>query len=161
MLNPYKAIRIDYSQRENYLLTWHQDYPYVQDSLDALIYWIPLHDVNEEGGCLMVAPGSHQQGILPVRMTQSTPCIKDLQLADSSVIKRYSPIPLPVNLGDVIVFSTLLLHSSRPNNTPFPRWTLQIRHGNFENPFSMQKHWPGSHYEHSWFDKSHPEYVMD
>ena len=56
MSNPYKTIRIDCQQREDYLLPWHQDYPYVQDSPDALIYWIPLQDVDEENGCMMVAP---------------------------------------------------------------------------------------------------------
>ena len=160
MSNPYKTVRIDFQQRENYLLPWHQDYPYVQDSPDALIYWIPLHDVNEEGGCMMIAPGSHQQGILSVKMNAPTSCVKDLQLADTSVVEKYPHTLLPVKMGDVVVFSTLLLHSSRPNMTELPRWTLQIRHGNFENPFSVQKHWPGSHYEQSWFDDSHPEYVI-
>ena len=40
-----------------------------------------------------------------------------------------------------------------------PRWTLQIRHGNFKHPFAIRKNWPGSHYEQNWFDLSHPEYV--
>lgn len=160
MSNPYKTIRIDCQQREDYLLPWHQDYHYVQDSLDAVIYWIPLHDVDEENGCMMIAPGSHQQGLLPVKMDYPSPCIKDLHLVDPSPASNYSCIRLPVKTGDVVVFNTLLLHKSCPNLTPFPRWTLQIRHGNFKHPFAIQKHWPGSHYEQNWFDRSHPEYVV-
>lgn len=160
MSNPYKTIRIDCLQREDYLLPWHQDYHYVQDSLDALIYWIPLHDVDEENGCMMIAPGSHQQGLLPVKMDYPSPCIKDLHLADPSPASNYCCLRLPVKAGDVVVFSTLLLHRSCPNLTPFPRWTLQIRHGNFKHPFAIDKHWPGSHYEQNWFDRSHPEYVV-
>lgn len=160
MSNPYKTIRIDCQQREDYLLPWHQDYHYVQDSPDALIYWIPLHDVDEENGCLMVAPSSHQQGILPVKMDYPTPCIRDLHLADASVAANYPNLRLPVKMGDVVVFNTLLMHRSCLNKSKFPRWTFQIRHGNFKHPLSIEKHWPASHYEQSWFDDSHPEYVV-
>ena len=160
MSNPYKTIRIDCQQRENYLLPWHQDYPYVQDSPDALIYWIPLQDVDEENGCMTVAPGSHQQGIIPVKMDSPTPCIKDLHLADASVASLYPNLRIPLKMGDVLVFNTLMLHRSCPNLTKLPRWTLQIRHGNFQHPFAIRKYWPGSHYEQNWFDLSHPEYVV-
>ena len=159
MSNPYKTIRIDCQQREDYLLPWHQDYPYVQDSPDALIYWIPLQDVDEENGCMMVAPGSHQQGIVPVKMDSPTPCKKDLHLADAAVASLYPKLRLPVKMGDVLVFNTLMLHRSCPNLSKLPRWTLQIRHGNFKHPFAIRKNWPGSHYEQNWFDLSHPEYV--
>ena len=160
MSNPYKTIRIDCQQREDYLLPWHQDYPYVQDSPDALIYWIALHDVDETNGCMMMASGSQELGILPVCMDFPTPCIKDLHLKDNTVAKNYPNLRFPVKMGDVIVFNTLLLHRSYPNQTINPRWTLQIRHGNFKHPFAIEKHWPGSHYEQNWFDKSHPEYVV-
>jgi hypothetical protein len=81
MVNPYKTVRIDYAQREDYLLPWHQDYPYVQDSKDALILWIPLHDVDERNGCVMVAPWSHHGGIQSVRMEDCGGCGKNLTLA--------------------------------------------------------------------------------
>ena len=157
MTSPYKTIRIDFQQRENYLLPWHQDYPYVQDSPDALIYWMPLHDVNEENGCVMVAPGSHHEGIIPVNMDAT----KNLCLADSTVVDHYPHIRLPINEGDVIIFNSLLLHRSCPNLTQQPRWTLQLRYGNFAHPYALEKRWPCSHYEQQWFDETHPEYIVN
>ncbi|CAA6823262.1 MAG: Unknown protein [uncultured Thiotrichaceae bacterium] len=157
MTSPYKTIRMDYQQRENYLLPWHQDYPYVQDSPDALIYWMPLHDVNEENGCMMVAPGSHRAGIIPVKMDE----VNNLQLADKTVVDSYPHIRLPINEGDAIIFNSLLLHKSYPNLTPHPRWTLQLRYGNFSHPYALEKRWPCSHYEQQWFDEAHPEHVVD
>jgi hypothetical protein len=121
MVNPYKTVRIDYAQREDYLLPWHQDYPYVQDSKDALILWIPLHDVDERNGCVMVAPGSHHGGIQSVRMEDCGGCGKNLTLAEPEVADRYPNLRIPAQSGDVLLFNTLTLHRSCPNLTPSPR----------------------------------------
>lgn len=161
MVNPYKTVRIDYAQREDYLLPWHQDYPYVQDSIDALILWIPLHDVDEHNGCVMVAPGSHRGGIQPVRMRDCGPCGKQLELAEPGVTARWPHLRIPARAGDVLLFSTLMLHRSFPNLTPSPRWTLQLRYGNYADPFVLRRHWPCSHYELNWFDRQHAEYVAE
>jgi hypothetical protein len=160
MVNPYKTVRIDYRQREDYLLPWHQDYPYVQDSIDALILWIPLHDVGEDNGCPMLAPGSHRGGIQPVRMRDAGACGKHLDLADPEAAGRYPNLRVPLRAGDVLVFSTLTLHRSCRNLTPDPRWTLQLRYGNYADPFVLSRHWPCSHYELNWFDRRHAEYVV-
>ncbi|AKT38410.1 phytanoyl-CoA dioxygenase family protein [Chondromyces crocatus] len=163
MSNPYKPIRVDYAEREHFLLPWHQDYPYAQDSMDAVVHWIPLQDVDEQNGCLKVAPGSHELGVVPVKMILppegSTHGIRGLQIADPSVVERFPQVSLPMKFGDVLVFSTLLLHRSQLNLTGEARWTAQVRHGNFEHPLSVQKRWPRGHYERHWFDETHPEYV--
>lgn len=161
MVNPYKTIRIDYAQREDYLLPWHQDYPYVQDSIDALILWIPLHTVNEQNGCIMLAPGSHRDGIQPVRMLDCGPCAKNLELSEPGVVEQYPHLRIPAQPGDVVVFNTLLLHRSFPNLTPDPRWTLQLRFGNYTDAFALKRRWPCSHYEMNWFDQCHPESVVN
>jgi hypothetical protein len=63
--------------------------------------------------------------------------------------------------GDVLAFSALLLHRSQMNSSDRVRWTVQIRHGNFEHPSSVEKHWPRGHYESHWFDETHPEHVAE
>ena len=164
MCNPYKPIRIDVQQREGALLPWHQDYPYAQDSIDAVIYWIPLQDVDDANGCLLVAPGSHKLGVVPVVMilppAESRHGIKGLTLAEQTVADQFPSISLPMQLGDVLVFSTLLLHKSQRNLSPLARWTFQVRHGNFAHPLAIQKRWPRGHFERHWFDDTHPEYVV-
>ncbi len=164
MASPYKPVRMDSQARESRLLPWHQDYPYAQDSLDGLVYWIPLQPVDNHNGCVVVAPGSHHSGVYPVKVTRY-PIEKrghrDLALADPAVAEAFPHLSVPINQGDVLVFSSLLLHRSQPNASPHVRWTVQIRHGNFAHPVSVEKGWPRGHYESHWFDESHPEHVAE
>lgn len=163
MSSPYKPVRMDNPAREHMLLPWHQDYPYAQDSVDGVVYWIPLQDVNPQNGCLRVAPGSHRLGPLPVVMMlppASHPAgIKGLRLADEALPEQLESLEVPMKAGDVLVFSNLLLHRSQQNHTPRARWTVQIRHGNFAHPHAISKLWPRGHYERHWFDETHPELV--
>jgi ectoine hydroxylase-related dioxygenase (phytanoyl-CoA dioxygenase family) len=160
MVPPYKPVRIDWQPRAGALLPWHQDYPYAQDSLDGVVYWVPLMDVDENNGCLGVIPGSHAGGVRPVRMVVSDKHdIKGLELADR-VHDESRAVSLPMRTGEVLVLSALLVHRSQQNHTERARWTVQVRHGNFAHPTAVQKRWPRGHYERHWFDESHPEDVV-
>ena len=44
------AMRIDLPNEDKYLFDWHQDYPYVLDLLDGIVFWVPLQDVDRENG---------------------------------------------------------------------------------------------------------------
>ena len=122
--------------RDRLPLLWRQDYPYVQDSEDGLTYWVPLHDCGEREGSLRLAPGSHKLGALPVRLVAPradgpTPAY---ELAEPAVAGRFPQFSVPLRAGDVLVFSTLLLHADDRNRSGRARWTLQVRHGNLEHP---------------------------
>ena len=164
MSSPYKPVRIDYQGRQESLLPWHQDYPYAQDSMDAVVYWIPLQDVDNHNGCVVVAPGSHRSGIYPVTVlkpAEGMPGPRQLRLADAQAADPFPQVAVSMAEGDVLVFSALLLHRSQTNSSDRVRWTVQIRHGNFEHPSSVEKHWPRGHYESHWFDETHPEHVAE
>lgn len=159
------AVRIDHPNEDKYLFLWHQDYPYIQDSEDGLVYWIPLHDVDEENGCLRLALGSHKRGVLPVRVTdpgnKNRNGARTIELADEAIAESFPQVSVPVRAGEVLVFSTLMLHRSQPNRSARARWTLQIRHGNFEHPQAIARNWPGGMIENVGFEQSHPEYVAN
>jgi ectoine hydroxylase-related dioxygenase (phytanoyl-CoA dioxygenase family) len=164
MSSPYKPVRIDSQARESRLLPWHQDYPYAQDSLDALVYWIPLQSVDNHNGCVVVAPGSHRSGVYPLKIRRHSADgsgHRDLQLADPKMVESFPHLAVPISDGDVLVFSSLLLHRSQVNASPNIRWTVQVRHGNFAHPVSVAKGWPRGHYESHWFDETHPECVSE
>ena len=162
---PYTPVRIDWRERAGALLSWHQDYPYAQDSMDAVIYWIPLCDVDEHNGGLRVALGSHAAGVLPVKMipppADGSHDLRDVRIADPDVAARWPQQSLPVKAGEALILSTLLLHRSQPNHTDRIRWTVQVRHGNLTHPTALEKRWPCGHHERHWFDESHPEYVVE
>lgn len=160
-----KAVRVDHPNEDTYLFDYHQDYPYVMDSEDAIVVWMPLHDVDEANGCLSVALGSHKLGLLKVRLNdlrnRSNNKQKFMQIADPSVVERFARVRVPASYGDALVFSTMLLHASGANLSSRARWTAQLRFGNFAHPQAVARDWPGSLRDGSWFDQKHAEYIVN
>jgi ectoine hydroxylase-related dioxygenase (phytanoyl-CoA dioxygenase family) len=159
-----KAVRVDLPNEDKYLFDWHQDYPYVMDSFDAVVFWIPLQDVDETNGCLSVLPGSHSQGLRKLTLVdpdnKNNNKQKMMKIAGvQDIVAASEKVKVPVKLGDVLVFSTLLLHASGPNVSDRARFTLQVRFGNFLHPVAVKKGWPGSMRDGSVFHEKHPEYV--
>ncbi len=159
------AIRIDHPNETKYLFKWHQDYPYIMDSEDAVVFWIPMHDINHENGCLNLAPGSHNLGLLPLRIHDLRNSTNNkqgfMEIADPAVADRFPQIEVPMKAGDILAFSTLALHASGRNTSSRARWTAQIRFGNFAERKSIRRDWPGGLRDGSWFDEKHPEYVVN
>lgn len=114
---------------------WHQDSYYITTYPDTLIgSWLAMEGVDEENGCLWVAPGSQCEPIYPSPdsksgFVHSDGAFGDLSVVDnvshldddvntlSSVASKYEWIPVPVNPGDVIFFHPHLLHRSHPNRS--------------------------------------------
>jgi ectoine hydroxylase-related dioxygenase (phytanoyl-CoA dioxygenase family) len=159
-----KPVRIDLPNESKFLSPWHQDYPYVMDSLDAVVFWIPFHDVDESNGALSVSPGSYHEGLQDLVLTDPENSADNKQMmmhiADLSVLERNAPLRIPASLGDVLVFNTLTLHASAPNTSDAARLTLQVRFGNFRHPYAIEKGWPGSMRDGSVFHKIHPEHIV-
>jgi len=159
-----KALRIDLPGEQKYLFDWHQDFPYVMDSLDAVVFWIPLQDVDETNGALRVAPGTHKLGLQKLTVddpdNEQNNKQKVMHIADLSFLDRFPQLDMCVAYGDALVFSTLLMHASGPNRSDRARFTLQVRFGNFLHPYAIEKGWPGSMRDGSIFHKIHPEYVV-
>ena len=159
------TVRIDHAREDTYLFPWHQDYPYIQDSLDGVVYWIPLQEVDESNGWLKCAVGSHKDGVVPVRVVdpkdEARNKARNIEISDLKAPDRYSQVSVPLKEGDALVFSTLLLHCSQPNRSTRARWTVQIRHGNFEHSHAVSKGWPGTMHQGYNFDQTHPEFVSN
>lgn len=159
-----KAIRIDQPNEDTYLFQWHQDYPYNLDSEDGLVYWLPLHDVDQLNGYLAIAPQSHKRGLLPVTMSDPSNSgnnrAKTIDIAEKGIVEEFEHVNVGVKKGDVLVFSTMLLHASNPNRSTRSRWTIQIRHGNYRHPQAIKRNWPGNLKEGPRFDEVYSEYVV-
>ena len=76
--------------------------------------WVPLQDANERNGCLWVVPGSHALGAGGLDLADSGTAGSDLP---AGVGRRRTPRPLPVGAGSVVLFSALLWHHSKNNQT--------------------------------------------
>ena len=158
------AMRIDLPNEDKYLFQWHQDYPYVLDSLDGIVFWVPLQDVDQENGWLTLAVGSHQHGLLKMAVSdpdnRANNRTKSMRIADPSITDRYTKVQLPLKFGDALVFNTLLLHASSPNRSAHARCTLQFRYGNFLHPLAIENGWPKAMRDGAVFHTIHPDHVI-
>jgi hypothetical protein len=113
----------------------HQDWRSMQGSLDSVVVWLPLIDIDKKLGALEVYPGSHRWGLLQAEMTDGYGHLRsDLDKArlDSVEVKR----------GDALFFSTLLVHQSGTNVSPGIRWSCHFRYNNLAEPTFVARGFP-------------------
>ena len=102
-------------------LPWHQDNGYTPlDPDEYVTCWLALDDADLDNGCIWVIPGSHTNGTVP-HHAGSGPFRVGHDGDEEGV-------PVPVKRGDVLVFSSLIMHRSGPNTTDRPRraWIIQF-----------------------------------
>ena len=90
---------------------WHQDYAFSpRTNDDILVVGVPLDDMDEENGCLLVVPGSHRGPIYNH--------FQDDVFVGAVTEPDFAPAPVvPVELkaGDISIHHCRLLHASHPN----------------------------------------------
>jgi hypothetical protein len=92
---------------------WHQDNAYNRLLRPHYQLWVAVTAIQRDNGGLWLDPGSHLRGRLPHReigtqvVYQGTP--ENPELIDAQA-------------GDVILFSSLLLHYTAPNHSQRERW---------------------------------------
>ena len=84
----------------------HQDWTFVQGSIDSVTIWIPLMDVPVDHHPLQVWPGSHKKGLLEYRAFE---CGQEVL---PEYVDENSFVSVPVKAGDAICFSSLLVHKT-------------------------------------------------
>jgi len=123
--------RIDLPGVIREMAVWHQDYHYVRGNEKIISTWAPLNDTNYARGCLMVMPGSHHLGILD----------HDIEVLG----KRHFPSGIfgrevryvEMQRGDLLLFHSLLLHSSGFNLSSVPRLSIQARYSAQSSPTDL------------------------
>lgn len=102
-------------------LPWHQDNGYAPTLPEEYVTcWLALDDATRENGCIWVLPGSHTRGT--VKHRAAGPSFR------SGYDGPEPGIAVPVKRGEVLLFSSLILHRSGPNVTERPRrsWIIQF-----------------------------------
>lgn len=96
----------------------HQDWPSMEASLNSLVIWIPLVDVNKENGSIIIYPGSHKNGILPFKTNGGF----------AQVEYEGESIQPELEIGDIAIFSTMLVHKSGDILDDSIRWSCHFRY---------------------------------
>ncbi len=155
-------VRIDLPEEERFLLPIHQDFPYIQGSLNGVTLWLPLFDTDLRQGPPSWIKGSHKWGVLPVREEKSPGSgAKSFSIANADEIAaRHQFESASVKAGQALLFSTLLVHRSELNTTDRPRLNLQLRFDDVLASESIERNYPEGLYLNDSFSSSYPEYVQ-
>jgi hypothetical protein len=107
---------------------WHQDCSYWPlTPTKAITAWLAIDDADLENGCMEVAVGSHNQGLIPFETSDSG----SANVLDQSVKNphRFGTMrATPLIAGQMSLHSDLLLHGSLPNNSTRRRCGLTLRY---------------------------------
>jgi len=133
-------LRIDMPFDEQFDFPWHQDYIYNLGSENSITVWIPLQNTQRENGAIEVIEGNYLSYPREKRLLKSTDglveadTINDLMSEPSSEHKI-----VPVDLGEIFIFSQFLVHRSGKNTSKFPRMSLQVRFSDLSDRFFKDK----------------------
>ena len=135
--NPVQHVRIKVPERIipddrrnalNSKAPWHQDMAVVQpeaDDTEMLTVWVAISDATEKNGCLVVAPGSHREGL-------ALHC-KSLGAMPEEVVGD-DRVPLVMESGDVLFMSKGTKHASLTNVSDGARFSFDLRYNPVGQP---------------------------
>jgi ectoine hydroxylase-related dioxygenase (phytanoyl-CoA dioxygenase family) len=99
---------------------WHQDDAYYvkqSPSETRMSVWVPLQDAHERNGCLYVVPASHEWGLQEHKNKSYGQCRYSMDEEAIREILDQQAVPVPVKAGSAVLFSALLWHGSKGNQT--------------------------------------------
>ena len=119
---------------------WHQDYAYYGPGVRyrCVTFWVPLHDVTVENGCMWFVPGSHRGPLLTHHPLNDDPRIHGLEIADPEFGQEYAStfcksgngaVACPIKAGDCTIHDEMTIHGTGPNTTDEPRLAYGLAFG--------------------------------
>jgi phytanoyl-CoA hydroxylase len=113
----------------------HQDWRSMQGSLDSVVVWLPLIDIDKTLGALQLYPGSHKWGLLEAEIVDGYGHLR-------SDLDKAKLLSAEVERGDALFFSSLLVHQSGTNVSPSIRWSCHFRYNNLSEPTFIERGFP-------------------
>ena len=80
--------------------------------------WVPLVDVNKKNGSIIIYPSSHKNGVLPFKANGGF----------AQVEYEGESIQPELEIGDIVIFSTMLVHKSGNILDDSIRWSCHFRY---------------------------------
>jgi hypothetical protein len=114
----------------------HQDWRSIQGSLNSLVVWIPLLNLDKALGTLEVVPKSHHDGLLESTEDDFYRTVGREKYPDSTFRS------IEVEAGDCLIFSTFLVHRSGNNTTDRIRWSCHFRYNDMKERTFVDRAFP-------------------
>jgi phytanoyl-CoA hydroxylase len=111
---------------------WHRDamtHDPASDPVSVVTCWIPMEDVAEENGCLVVVPGGHR-AFPELSWPLTAEIVAELDAKAQ---------PLPACKGDIVLLDKNVPHASIPNHSANVRWSFDLRY--YPTPGPSDRPW--------------------
>lgn len=122
--HPLSICRLMFPDNNEAATPPHQDYPNNQGTAELYTCWVPLTDCPTWLGGLSLLPGSHRFGIFPLEFALG-PGKRTAVLPPELEGRPW--VAGDMQLGDVLIFHSLLLHRSLHNRTSRMRMSVDFR----------------------------------
>ena len=156
------GIRINNINEKKYLAPWHQEYPAQLRSLNGLVFWSPLYDLQIENGPVVVAKSSHKEGVLPVYFEEGATDVYALKIHDiTTIIDKYELVQPILKAGDLLVMDFCTVHRSGENRSNRALWSMQYRWFDMLEETGINNNWKGSFAAGTMFQDVHPELLIE
>jgi len=130
-------IRADHKLDKRFL-PQHQELNKI--SKDVITIWVPLVNVDKNGGGIFLRPKTHKLGHLKFKnsnMSATADSKKRQKTIDTlfskGELKKYKSIYPTLNAGDAVVFQTFIFHGTTLNKLNRIRWTYISRFNSINN----------------------------
>lgn len=111
---------------------WHRDSRYWSFQRAELISaWLALRDETVENGCLLVIPGSHQIQVSAAGLDAAQ--FLRMDYPDNQTLLARA-VAVPLNAGDVLLFSSNLFHAAGCNQTNQTKFSMVFTYRAENNP---------------------------
>jgi len=131
----------------------HQDWRSMQGSLDSVVIWVPLTDIDFDGHPVEFAPGSHKLGLLETQPHPATPEVIDHRIKDEHFTPAFAKV------GDAVVFSSFTVHRSREKGDDTRlRMAVSFRYNNIMEHTFIERGYPNPYSYKYRLDVMYPEF---
>ncbi len=142
------GVRFDLPNEDMFRSHWHQEFASNPQSIDGLVFWIPLVPMVEDMGSVVICEASNHEGFIPHQPLEKYAFKSGLYQTgipdEESVIARYKQVSPLSKPGDLLLMDFSTIHQSGYNRSTRLRVTMQVRYFNFMNPEAMANGWPSS-----------------
>lgn len=153
------GIRMNIPGEKKFLANWHQDYSSQLRSLNGVVFWSPLVEMNNTLGPVKILVGSHREGLLPVYSDNSAYGL--VLQNEKKIIKKYQIISPLTKPGDLILMDYLTVHSSGKNFSNNILWSMQFRFFDYLEPSGILHGWKGNSLNNINFKNIHPKMIKN
>lgn len=115
----------------------HQDWRSMQGSLNSIVVWLPIIDVDFSLGALEIVPKSHLLGL------KTTAFEDGFGTLPHEEVMKHEWLSVELEEGDALFFSSFLYHRSGENRTENQiRWSCHFRYNDMNEKEFIERGYP-------------------